>query len=326
MNASQNSIFQQALQWGLQRAQAEVVAHLAYWEQMEGGREVKGHTMRWRTVREIGSAVGYSPRTVTRALQFLREAGFIESQVIWSPTDIGTRVNAFRLLAKGQDLLRQTHEIRSKRRGRKGRSGSGEGDAVADANPSIRRARNGHGGAIKYSEPIQEAYMELATLSMEGENLFHMLEAEELQEEDLKGWFGEFLNCGGYAGKRERLFWSGLQTAVEHLTGKQIEGWSPEIGKRVARYLDHFVGTRSQRFGALDAPAAAVWAMLNPERFASDVENATGRRPTGFGASSYQLGASGFVLANRLIEVSTRSKLEAIEGTQIDTFFEGGFR
>lgn len=303
-------IFQAAMRQGLKRPVAQVLAVIVYWHQIEGGRQIKGRRMRWRTAREIGEEVGYSERSVTRALAELRAEAFIESQVIWSPSNVGTRVNAFGLLQRGVALLDAIE--RPEKRGRNRQIDQFDGDSLARSGPTSPPVRERRTGRIKYSEQDQETGTELGTLPQAGESLFHLFGMEDLQEEAIGRWFSEYLR--GVNLTKEgfpRAFWTGLEIAVEELGRRRIEPWSEEIGKRVEKFLSNFAPSRAVKFSPFDAPAAAVWAMLNPDRFAMSVECDTGRRPTGLGASSYQLGANGHVLVNRLLSARDDSARQA---------------
>lgn len=288
-----------AMQAGLTRSVAQVFAEIAYWDQIEGGRQIKGRRMRWRTSREIGEQIGYGERTVTRAIAALRAEALIESQVIWSPTKNGTRVNAFALLPRGAAMLEAVE--RPKLPPRKRGLGRGNAENLTPSGVTQSPSRERHIGRIKYSQQDQETRNELVTLPSAGERLFTVLRMEELQGEKLVEWFIEYLTSGtSPANASPYAFWAGLAVAMDELKGQRIEAWTDEVGRRVSKFLANFESTKTAQFTMYDAAAVAVWAMCNPSSAGDCIKEATGREPSGSGIGSFQLGVNGHALANRL--------------------------
>lgn len=103
---SKDSIRTKAISAGMARPQAWVFAIIAFWSQHKGGVQIgSGHKFQWRDYKEISDEIGYSTKSVGRAVSALGASGLIEFRRIWHPVKLGQSVNAFRLTMKGRKLL-----------------------------------------------------------------------------------------------------------------------------------------------------------------------------------------------------------------------------
>lgn len=103
---SKDQIRARAISKGLARPQAWVIAIIAYWSQHKGGVNIgTGGKWQWRGYDEIAAEIGYSTKSVGRAVAELKGAGLVEVQRIWHPTKLGQSVNAFRLTKKARELF-----------------------------------------------------------------------------------------------------------------------------------------------------------------------------------------------------------------------------
>lgn len=106
IRCSMDAIRAASLKAGLSRAEAWVFAIIGYWEQVEGGKKMgPGFSWRWRTYDDIGSAIGYSTKSVQRAIKALTQKDLIQVRRIHNPTRPGQTVNAYRLRSKGRATI-----------------------------------------------------------------------------------------------------------------------------------------------------------------------------------------------------------------------------
>ena len=104
---SKDSIRATAISKGMARPQAWVIAIIAYWSQHKGGVQIgTGHKWQWRGYGEIAAEIGYSTKSVGRAISELKQAGFVDVRRIWHPSKLGQSINAFRLTKQGRDFFK----------------------------------------------------------------------------------------------------------------------------------------------------------------------------------------------------------------------------
>ena len=95
-----------ALDAGLRRSLAVVLAVLGYWAQVPGGvKKGKGLPWKWRNYQEIGAVSGYSSVTIQRAVRQLKSEQLLETRLMFNPAKPGQTVNGFRLTGSGYALL-----------------------------------------------------------------------------------------------------------------------------------------------------------------------------------------------------------------------------
>lgn len=103
---SRDAIRVAALANGLDRSCAWVFAIIGYWSQIKGGIAIgNGPKWQWRNYDEIAAEIGYSRKTVGKAVGKLTEMGLIEAKRIWNPSRPGQNVNAFRLTETARDIF-----------------------------------------------------------------------------------------------------------------------------------------------------------------------------------------------------------------------------
>ncbi|MCB2072873.1 MAG: hypothetical protein H6917_02800 [Novosphingobium sp.] len=322
-------IFRQLIADGWKRPIAAVFAHLAYFEQIDGGVEIAGVRWRYRTSSEIASGAGYSERTVTRALKSLRDDVLIESQTIWDPRHQGRRVNAFRLQKPGLQLIEKAAQSMTPSRSRTRKNGQSGSDIEAQSPRSLRPDRTRQSGAFIYSQPDQQTDKETFTLQRkERENHLKYIGLGMIGEERIRGWFKDYVE--GLDETRDirslaERFWRGLENADYDLRQKRLEPLDRVVIDRVAKYLRLFNDPRSAWCGDLDPCAMALWARLDRHSFQSAVKRATGHFPQGGEVSSYHLSRFGYVLIN-MAHDNIRYEDDEAKRYEIDEdFLKSGF-
>ena len=100
---SKDNLRATALANGVPRASAWVFSIIAFWSQMKGGMSIgPGLKWQWRNYGEIAAELGYSTKTVGKAVRDLIGRDLVEVRRTWNPTKSGQNVNAFRVTAKAR--------------------------------------------------------------------------------------------------------------------------------------------------------------------------------------------------------------------------------
>lgn len=291
--------------FGLRRAEAVVLAHLAFHEQLKGGVQLAGTSWRYRTVAEIGAKVGYEDRTVTRAIAALVDADFIERRTIWDPRWAGRRVNSYRLTKSGARLLAPVS-----RPGRDGPGRARQPDPTEALGPALSPLpnmpnRSSQDGGFIYRGQDNERDRELLTLATgQEERVSLYLQGNLPASHEIERSFGRYLEQAEAARSpgSAQQFWLGLEEIMSEREAQIIEPGDQTVFQRCGRYLALFGKPNQAWLHPLEHCAIAVWAYLNWSSVAWMIESHFGKRPQSISMNSYHLEKHSFLIVNRLSE------------------------
>jgi DNA-binding transcriptional regulator GbsR (MarR family) len=265
---SRDAIRVAALASGLDRSCAWVFAIIGYWSQIKGGTAIgSGPKWQWRNYDEIASEIGYSRKTVGKAVGRLTDLGLIEVKRIWNPSRPGQNVNAFRLtetardifnlkIPKEQDQLSQ--EVIAEK---EPSSASDEKDALVPMT---------HGEVAMIKEPSLELQGYTAIDS-------HASESMAAANPILK-WFGDEFTEGVWwdqlSDEHVTSFWLGYKQLIEDVFGHCVGLINAKRKQWLSDYLKMF---RSEGYSPSVAADALILICQNWNDFAAVLSSYEGK-------------------------------------------------
>lgn len=312
---------------GLKRRDAVTLAHIAYFEQMDGGIEIGGIVWRYRTVAEIGTAKGYSVRQITRALASLDEQDLIERKVIWDPRKHGPyRVNGYRLTKSALRMLEGASTARKPERPDRKRRGGGIELAVMSLSEAPNRPdRQRHKGVNMYRGQGNEQGTELFTLQRaQEERVFQFLGGEKPERRSSQEYFDAYVRMvdshGDSLPRAIEVFWASLEEAVSIERGQSVEPLDLEVSRRVGNYLQLLKKKQYAWVSPVEHGAIALWAYLNWHAFAGMVGTLRGKWPDGERMNSWHLAKHSMLVIDHLAQAK---KDHDEEKTNVSSWLSG---
>jgi hypothetical protein len=229
---SKDAIRSCAISKGLTRPQAWVVAIIGFWSQTKGGVEIgKGMKWQWREYAEMSAEIGYSTKSVGRAVAELKDAGIIEVKRIWHPTKPGRSLNAFRMTWKGRSLLGIPSPYEASQLGKVALF---EKDKGAVSSQHLCPNQGGHDGAAKYIGQTETKTVNSATDS----------HASETGAEAVLEKFGkEYLHGGGWNQiTKDAVYrlWLGYKWLIRDAFDKSVGSYNAKREQWLIEYLKVF--------------------------------------------------------------------------------------